>query len=603
MCGIAGQFSVKKSIINVTEVKNMLKLIQHRGPDGEGIFESGACVFGMRRLSIIDLDGGWQPIYNEDQTLVCCSNGEIYNYIELRKELEPKHKFKTNSDTEVIVHLYEEYGVSFVNKLNGMFAIALFDQKTDRLLIYRDRLGKKPLYYCHSGNKFYFASEIKCILACEGIKPKCNFKALDYILSYNYLPTNMTSFEGISKLMPGEYLSIDKNSFNTYKYWDLPAFDTSMKGYSENDVIEYVDSLLGNAISIRLRSDVPVGAYLSGGVDSSLVVAKTSSIVNRLKTFSIGFNEKSFDESIYSQKVAGLYYTDHTNQIVEDDFFSLIPKTIWLNDNPHGDVSFLPSYVLAEIAARRVKTVLTGDGGDELFGGYDKYLGYINDGMPSMRDFFERNSVFSVNQKKLLYTEHAKNKIEAYNENCLNFVENLEKEFLERSPGIDRLNILLNLETKLLLEGNNLVKPDRMGMGNSLEARMPLLDYRLVEFVTKLPSNLKIRDGITKYLLKKVASKYLPDDIVYRKKQMFTVPIGEWFKGPLKQAAYSILMDKRTVQRNIFNVDYVKFMLDQHTSGMDNFTRQLRLLIIIELWHRIFIDSNENHYLNLSNII
>lgn len=594
MCGIAGQFCIEKSAsIFPNDIQNMLDIITHRGPDGEGTYISDKCSFGMKRLSIIDLEGGWQPLYNEDETLVCVCNGEIYNYVELREELlKDGHFFKSKSDVEVILHMFEKYGISFVNYLNGMFAIALYDIKNQKLYLYRDRLGKKPLFYMQEHGKLYFGSEIKSILACRDIKRKCNFKALDQIFTYNYIPTNMTSFEGVYKLMPGEYICVSTNGISISKYWELHANLTFDKEkLPEEDVMEELADLLDDAVRIRLRSDVPVGAFLSGGIDSSFVVSCASSYVKNLSTFSIGFSESEFDESYYSQKVARLLNTNHHNQIVDEKFFKLLPHTIWLNDNPHGDVSFLPSYVLSNITSKYVKTVLTGDGGDEIFGGYNKYLSFSTGVDKGMQSFFETNSVFTRDQKKLLYSGEL---LYSFNENdCLSNISKILDSIgiKEHDSSLDHLNLLLYLETKLLLEGNNLVKPDRMGMGNSLEARMPLLDYRVVEYVAMLPSMFKIRNGVTKYIFKKIAANRLPNEIVYRKKQMFTVPIGEWFKDSLKDISYDILLAKRTIERNLFKKEYVKKLLDDHVSGKANYTRQIRLLIIIELWHRTFIDK------------
>lgn len=604
MCGIAGQISLSnKADLKRSELTRMLNIIKHRGPDGEGRFESDNCMFGMRRLSIIDLENGWQPIYNEDKTIVCCCNGEIYNYVELQDELRRQgHVLKTESDTEVIVHLYEEFSDDFVNRLNGMFAIVLWDIRRKVLLLYRDRLGKKPLYYSIQNGIFYFASEIKCINVCPGIIRKCNYKALDYLLTYNYIPNNMTSFENVYKLMPGEYIQVNEGNVNIGKYWELgvnwEGFKTNV---SEERHIDELIELMTDATRLRLRSDVPVGAFLSGGVDSGLIVALASKQIDKLQTFSIGFVEKRFDESRYSQRVADIFHTVHTSQVVDDKFFELLPTTIWLNDDPHGDISFLPSYVLANITSKHVKTVLTGDGGDELFGGYDKYINYLKDGEADINMFFEKNSVFSEEQKSKLYTEYMRKNLD--DKSCLSYIDDLLHEQGINSNRCDKLNVLLYLETKLLLEGNNLVKPDRMGMGNSIEARMPMLDYRVVEYASRLCSKEKVKNYESKYLLKKIAARFLPEDIVYRDKQMFTVPIGEWLKGPLKSIAYDILLSKKAMDRNLFNTDYVKYMLDAHSSGAENYTRQLRLLIIVELWHRIYIDEMYTEIPDLKKLV
>ena len=542
----------------------------------------------MRRLTIIGLKNGWQPIWNEKKDVVCISNGEIYNYKQLKNTLELKgHHFSTDSDIEVIVHLYEEYGEKFVTYLNGMFAIAIYDINKDAVFLYRDRLGKKPLFYIQTDNGFYFASEIKSILQCDEIKVQLSVSALDHLLTFNYLPDAMTIFEGISKLMPGEYIVIQNGKTRFYKYWKLIDF-VGTNIVSEHEIISNLDNLLEESIEMRLQSDVPIGAFLSGGIDSSLVVAYISKIYKGIDTFSIGFSEKKYNELPYAREVSTLFATTHHEEIVNADFFELLPKTIWLNDNPHGDVSFLPTFILSQMTAKYVKTVLTGDGGDELFAGYEKYLPYVSDSSMTEEDFYEKTSVFTKKEKAKLYSNKLRKLTKE--DNCLDLINSLIAPLKDSCP--DRLNRLLYLEIYLLLEGNNLVKPDRMGMGNSIEARMPLLDYRIVEYIMGIAGKYKIKDGETKYILKLLAEKKLPANIVHRKKQMFTVPIGEWMRNELKEVFYNILLSKQAIERNLFNPQYIKYMLDSHMSGKRNYTRQLRLLVIIEMWHRIYVDKD-----------
>jgi asparagine synthase (glutamine-hydrolysing) len=593
MCGIAGQirlFNNKK--VRKEEIVKMLDIISHRGPDGMGIHESTEAIFGMRRLSIIDLESGWQPLYNEDRSISCCANAEIYNYKELRIEMELLgHKFYTHSDIEVILHLYEEYGVDFISKINGMYAIVLWDENKKRFLLYRDRVGKKPLYYTINNGILAFSSEIKSLLVCEGVKRECDKEALNSLLSYNYIPDKLTIFKGIFKLLPASYILVQDGNIKIDSYWELPLSQNEGH-YNENDIIDELAQLLDDSVQLRLRSDVPLGAFLSGGVDSSVVVGTASKYVDRLQTFSIGFNEESFNELPYANKVAAIFNTNHITETVTPSFFDLLPKTIWHNDNPHGDVSFLPTYVLSELSSRHVRVVLTGDGGDELFGGYDKYLKFAamnNTEEDLYRAYYEDTSVFSMNEKQLLFSEKFKNDV--CNIDSFYIVNDLFKQANAKTNGADPMNAILYSEIKMLLDGNNLVKPDRMGMANSIEARMPLLDYRIVEFVSKLPSEYKVRDNVTKYIFKKLAERILPRDIVYRKKQMFTVPIGEWLKNDLKDFAFKILLDKKTLDRGYFNEQYVRNMLEEHVGNKSNYTRQLRLLLIIELWHRIYIDN------------
>lgn len=573
----------------VKEMRDMLSIMNHRGPDGQGEYVRGNVAFGMCRLSIIGLDNGSQPIWNETGNVACVCNGEIYNYIELRQALRKRgHVFSTDSDVEVIVHLFEEEGEAFIRQLNGMFAIALYDFSAQRLLLYRDRIGEKPLYFTRNAHGFYFASEIKSLLVCEGVERSLSHKALDYLLTFNYLPNELTVFDHIFKIMPGEYLSVT-NSLNIIKkkYWNIVDHCGTDADKGEKTILEELDDLLRDSVRIRLRSDVPVGAYLSGGLDSSVIVGYASKMERNMDTFSIGFGEERFNELPYSRRVSALFSTKHHEKTVDADFFGLLPRTIWHTDNPHGDVSFLPSFVLAEMTSKYVKTALTGDGGDELFGGYEKYIPYIE--TPGMKEteFYAQTGVFTREEKNKLYGERMREQLET---NALyEIIEPLSTDIAEKTG--DRLNRLLCMESKLLLEGNNLVKPDRMGMANSVEARMPFLDPRIIEYSMSLPSKYKIRGIEKKYILKKLAEKILPEDIVYRKKQMFTVPIGEWMKRELKDIFYQILLSETSKKRGLFNADYIREMLDAHVAGKANYTRQLRLLIIIELWHRIYIDN------------
>lgn len=595
MCGIAGQMAIKYDHnFDESELKQMLTLLHHRGPEGTGEYIDNDIMFGQSRLSFIDLENGWQPLYNENKDLVMCCNGEVYNYIEIRDELQAKgHAFRTKSDCEMIPHLYQEYGLDFPNKINGMFAISIWDKRTKKLILCRDRVGRCPLYYTVQNSKVYFASEIKSIIACKRIVRNPNYEALDSVMTFNYIPDEKTAFEGIFKVEPGQMLIFDKmGNIEKRYYWECKSNNTFNPDISYEDAVSNIEELLYDAVRLRLRSDVPVGSFLSGGIDSSIVLAYAADFNRRIKTFSIGFSEEKYNELPYARVVANLFDADHNENIVNPDFFSLLPVTIWYNDEPHGDVSFLPMYVLSETTTKHVKTVLTGDGSDELFGGYTKYLDFLKRVPETYMDFYESASVFCRDFKCNLYTDEFLKITESYKP--LNYIEKLLKR-VGMNPvclkNEDILNPLLYLETRILLDGNNLIKTDRMGMGNSIEGRMPFLDYRLVEYAMQLPSSFKISDGVTKKIIKSVAVKRLPTDVVYRNKQMFTVPIGEWFKSSLKNDAYRILLDKRTLERGIFRRNVVKQMLDEHVSGKNNYTRQLRLLIIIELWFRIFIDD------------
>ncbi|MEH7383526.1 asparagine synthase (glutamine-hydrolyzing) [Bacillus sp. JJ1533] len=591
MCGIAGQVAINKNVkLDNQNLDEMLKVIVHRGPDGMGKYIDPNIHMGMRRLSIIDLEGGWQPVYNEDKTIAVVFNGEIYNYKELRNILINKgHVFSTNSDTEVIVHLYEEYGENFIKYLNGMFAISLHDKSANKVLLIRDRLGIKPFYYYLKGNVLYFSSEIKSILQCKGVERTVDIVAMNHYLSYNYVPSPYTMFKGIKKLKPGNYIRITEGNLNEIEYWDVPLNISNNK--SEDELIDEYNNILDDAVKLRLRSDVPVGAFLSGGLDSSTIVAKTKSILKKpFYTFSIGFGETEYSELPYSEMVSKEFGTNHMTKVVKPNLIEELPKAIWHCDNPHGDVSFMPTNTVSKLAATKVKVVLTGDGGDELFGGYDKYkeISCFDTKEEDYREYFEKVSVYNLEAKETLYSQPYKDLLA---EEIDSF--NIINEYFEKAKNesADFLNHILYSEIKLLLEGNNLVKPDRMGMAESIEARVPFLDYRMVEFAARIPSKLKINRNQTKYLMKKAAEDFLPNEIIYRKKQMFTVPIGEWFKKDLKDLTYNVLLDEKTLNRGYFNREAIEQLLDEHMNNKKDRTRELRSLLILEIWHRMFIDN------------
>lgn len=591
MCGIVGQIGLKKDLkIIKSEVERMMDIITYRGPDGEGIYQDSRAIFGMRRLSIIDLNNGWQPIYNEDFSIVVVLNGEIYNYKELRKQLIHKgHQFRSLSDTEVIVHLYEEYGDQFIQQLNGMFSFCLYDINRQRVIIARDRIGIKPLYYSILNEKVYFASEIKSILTCSDFPRIVDEIGLSHYLSFNYVPQPFTLFKHIKKVKPGFMLIIKNNIVEEKMYWDVPL--KSNYNLTENQISKKINKKIQQSVKLRLRSDVPLGAFLSGGLDSSIIVSKTTKLIkNPLNTFSIGFKEEKFSELPYSNKVAKLFKTDHTTKIVEPDLISQLNKSIWHNDNPHGDVSFMPTNTVSELASKKVTVVLTGDGGDELFAGYEKYVKYENFSCDekSYRKYFEDVSVFNLEMKNKLLNNDFSKKI---NDEVDSFY--IANEYFKKynKQNKDFINSILYSEIKLLLEGNNLVKPDRMGMAESIEARVPFLDHNFVEFAASIPSEYKLKNKTTKYILKKAMENYLPWDIIYRDKQMFTVPIGEWFKKDLKDLVYNVLLDSRTEKRGYFNSNYIKQLIDEHMTEKKDRTRELRNLLILEIWHRMYIDN------------
>jgi asparagine synthase (glutamine-hydrolysing) len=590
MCGIFGYFDHNKSVMEKSVLQAMGKMIAHRGPDDHGIFHKPGVALGNQRLSIIDLDQGHQPFVSEDGQIAVVQNGEIYNYIELAKELaQAGLPCKTHSDTEVLLRLYERDGIDFIHKLNGMFAIAIYDGRSDEMFLVRDRIGVKPLYLYERNGRILFASEIKSILAA-GIPREMDPEALYHFLTYNYVPPPFTMFKGIRHLMPGEAIRIGRGHTHTFKWWDLGQVSPQAK--NETLWIEEFNSVLEDAVRLRLRSDVPFGAFLSGGVDSSSVVGyMAQNMTEPVNTFCIGFNEKKFDESPFAKTAAELFGTHHVMEKVDPNMMDLWPLATYFCDQPHGDVSFLPTYRVAELAVKHVKVVLTGDGGDELFAGYTKYRDFFGaPGIEKMnteewrRAYYRNITLFDDEAKARLFTPEFSQRIAGTD--SFGVIQPL----YERSSHQDRINQALFIDMMLLLPGNNLVKPDRMGMAVSLEARTPFLDYRMMELAFRMPGDLKLRNGETKYLFKKAVVPMIGESLAYREKQMFTVPVGEWLKNELAEFSRELLTSPRFVARGLFDPGYVSGMLNQHQSGKANFTREIRALIAIEMWFRLFLD-------------
>ncbi|WP_347174839.1 asparagine synthase (glutamine-hydrolyzing) [Polaribacter uvawellassae] len=585
MCGIAGFVSFKK-INEEKYIKNTIKNLNHRGPDENGYhFSDNICLLNTR-LSIIDVQHGQQPFYNEGNDVIVVQNGEIYNFIEVRDILREKgFRFITNSDTEVILRAYEYKGTECFKLFNGMFAIAIFDKKKEKLILGRDRLGVKPLYIYENENEIHFSSEMKTFLKLDGFDKKINKQSIHNYLKFNYIPIPETIFVKVRHVKPGCFLEIDTKSLNNKEteYWSIENKE-EFKNLDEDEVFEKIDEILTDAIKIRLRSDVGIGAFLSGGLDSSLVCAMTKKKFNiSLDTYSIGFKEKRFDESNWAKEVAKLYDLNNNIHILESNIIDLWNTTTWHNDQPHGDISFIPTYILSKFAAKDYKLVFTGDGGDEAFAGYTKYFNSFD---KSEIEYFDSISLIkNDNEFEELYTPTFKKEV--------NYKIPFEifQSTINEVDKKDFTNKILHFDTKQLLPGNNLVKPDKMAMANSLETRSPLLDYRLFELTQSLSGNFKLRDGETKYILKKFALKYLPENIVYRDKQMFTVPIGEWFKTHLKDYVSEVINSDSLKSREIFNINYLSTILKKHLNGEQDYTRELRAIVNLELWFRGFIDE------------
>jgi asparagine synthase (glutamine-hydrolysing) len=620
MCGIAGMVQTEADgAVDVATIHQMCDAIVHRGPDDEGIFVKAGVGLGMRRLSIIDLAGGHQPVFNEDKTVWIVFNGEIYNFLELRPELERRgHRFSTHSDTEVIVHLYEEYGAECVQKLRGMFAFALYDERAARLLLVRDRLGKKPLHYAVQNGTLLFASEIKAILAVAPDLAKVNVPALLQYMYFGYVPDPATAFVPIQKLPAGHLLEFEKGEVRIRQYWDLPQYGTHDPA-SEEEVLEELEQRLAEAVRIRLIADVPLGAMLSGGTDSSTVVALMARATSRpIKTFSIGFRQADFNEAPYARLVAEKFGTDHHELIVEPDLVDTVTQLTAHMEEPFGDSSMLPTYFISCLARKHVTVALSGDGGDEVFAGYDRYRIHLQ----------ERSYEWVPDWVRRLYREHVHPWVpyatpgrnlaysillpwqERYAEGVsfhafqremgvlsADFMAvngtplSLIREYIEKAPARDPLSRVLYVDTKTYLPGDILTKVDRMSMATSLEARVPMLDHVFVEWATALAPRWKMRSGNQKYILRKLAERVgVPNEVLNRPKQGFSLPLGYWMRNELKELVQTILLEPRTLQRGYFNANGVRRMLDEHFAERRDHSARLWRLLALELWHRNFLE-------------
>lgn len=599
MCGIFGYIGFNSTRLSDELLRSMGKAINHRGPDAQGIWcpKDKNVALGNQRLSIIDIENGNQPFISKNNDIVVVQNGEIFNHVEIAESLKGTlWECQTHCDTEVILRLYEKEGIDGLSKLNGMFAIAIFDLRTGDLYLFRDRVGEKPLYFLNKSDKgVFFASEIKSILEVPFYKPEINFDSLNLFMALNYVPRPFTLFNEIYHVRPGHYLHVSNGEVSEICWWDLSF--VKLKEKDEDSWISEFRGILEDSVRIRLRSDVPFGAFLSGGVDSSTVVGLMSQLMDKpVNTYSIGFDDPAYDESPYALEAAQRFSTNHVAETVEPNLLDLWPLATYHSDQPHGDVSFLPTYKVAELASRDVRMVLTGDGADELYAGYDKYKSLTNTCSLEKADDSTFSSavlksmyLFNAESRDLLLSDSVKNKLnEEFSPQC---IVNSE---LSRSKHLGRINQMLFVDTELLLSGNNLVKPDRMGMAVSIENRAPFMDYRLIEHAFSMPGDLKLVNGETKYIYKKAVASMIGDNLAYRRKQMFTVPVGEWFKTDLKPLCEDLLLSTRSKNRRLFNYDYVSLMLDDHCSGRANYTREIRALMAFEYWCREFLDCKSS---------
>jgi len=626
MCGIVGYFRFDGKPVNKGLIEKMCKTVVHRGPDDEGSFVKDNIGIGMRRLSIIDLKTGKQPIENEDGTLQIVFNGEIYNYKELRSDLLNRgHIFRTDSDTEVILHLYEEHHDGCMQYLNGMFAFAIWDDKRKELFCARDRLGVKPFYYYFDKNRFMFGSELKAILEEKELKLELDFEALSQYLAFEFIPFPRTLIRTIKKLPPGYFLIANSNGVKIQQYWFLEKVEE--KSRTEEETIEELHSLLKDSVRLRLRSDVPFGAFLSGGIDSSSIVALMSGLLDdKARTFSIGFDNKSYNELDYAGQVARLFKTDHTEHIIRPSAIELIEKLIYYMDDPIGDFSIFPTYLVSRLAREKVKVILSGDGGDELFGGYDTYIAQkIYRYYAFMPYFMRKYFIFPLinmlppTEKKKGLINKAKHFVEGtffpekYNHfRWMIFIKPDEKNNIFHSDishtvnsdsifafishyldsnKLSGLNKSMYLDIKSYLVDNILVKVDRMSMATSLEARVPFLDYRIVEFAVSIPQDLKIKNFKTKYIFKKMAKRILAENIVNKPKQGFSIPMKSWLKGPVKNLMTDMLSYDRIEKQGIFNPHYIKKLMKEHLENKNNHSHKLWGLILFQLWKDKFMPT------------
>jgi asparagine synthase (glutamine-hydrolysing) len=625
MCGIAGMVkSDAGGLVEASDVRRMCNMIIHRGPDEEGVLAQGPVGLGSRRLSIIDLSTGQQPVHNEDKSVWVVFNGEIYNFPLLRSELQARgHSFYTHSDTEVIVHLYEEYGSDCVRHLRGMFGFALWDNRNQRLLLARDRFGKKPLHYALKDGRLLFGSEIKSLLAVAPELQEIDPQGLQSYFCFGYIPDPQTAFKVIRKLPAGHVLEFSNGNLHLRSYWDLPKFGMGQIR-SEQEALEQLEAHLREAVRIRLISDVPLGALLSGGVDSSVVVALMAQLSSApVKTFSIGFRNQQFNEAEHARLVAQTFGTEHHEFVVEPDFSATLLTLSHQLEEPFGDASMLPTYAVCQMARQHVTVALAGDGGDEVFAGYDRYsvnlrrqrLKFI----PAWAGRLYRKHLFprlpgTVYGRRYLYTMSL-----PPNERYLSYISVLDtggpeanvftQEFLslcrslpspldslraclKKAPASDDLSRLQYLDMKSYLPGDILPKVDRMSMANSLEVRAPLLDHVVAEWACQLPSHLKIQKGEQKYLLKKLAEQLgVPRSVLYRRKQGFAIPLEQWFRGKWKDELLGILLEPTTFQRGYFDARAIRQLMSEHSRGRRDRSRELWLLLVFELWHRNFVGN------------
>jgi len=627
MCGIHGGMALQAGTpLEQSLLQRMGEITQHRGPDDEGFFVSPQVALGMRRLSIIDLAGGHQPLFNEDKTIVAVCNGEIYNYRELRKELiERGHRFATHSDSEVVLHAYEEYGEDFLLRLNGMFAVALWDRQREVLIVARDRMGIKPVYYHLSDDVLLFSTEAKALFEFQGLSPRLDRAASGLYVQLGYVPAPYSIYEGIKKLPVASYIRVEKKAVSINEYW-RPDY-TPQAGTPEQWK-DWIYQQLEASVAAQMVSDVPVGAFLSGGIDSSLVVgmmAKSSK--EAVKTYAIGFDTEGagqfYNELPYARQVSELFNTQHREIVVKPDVIHLLPKLLWHMDEPIADTAFITTYLVSEFAKQDVTVILSGVGGDELFGGYRRYQGEYYNRYYQMIPAWLRKHLVVPLARALPGDRHSK--WQNYSRLAKSFILSAEMPFEQRyqaymeitdsglrnqllnglvldgvspiqsafhqSPDIPALHKMFEVDRVTQLPDDLLMLTDKMTMATSLECRVPLLDHELVELSCRMPPELKIKGGTLKYILKECLGELLPQDILHRKKRGFGAPMGAWIKRELLPLMQSLLSPDNVSARGVFNPSVVQSLIKDHLSSKNDHTDILIGLLNFEIWSRLMLDG------------
>ena len=630
MCGICGKvYTDSSKKVDPELIERMCSVIRHRGPDDAGRFMQGNVALGHRRLSILDVtSAGHQPMANEDGTLRIVFNGEIYNFLELRKDLEARgHVFSSNTDTEVIVHLYEEKGMDCLQELQGMFAFALWDGNLQRLFLARDRLGKKPLVYSFQNGALLFASEIKALLQDPGLARDIDRTALINYLTYGYIASPLTVFASIKKLPPAHYLVLERGSVKIERYWRL-SFRQKRPYGSVQDSRDRFHELFADAVRIRLRSDVPFGVFLSGGIDSGMIAVMMSRLLDvPVKTFSFGFEEESHNELPFARLVSGRIGSDHHEYVVRSDIVATLPKLMRVYSEPLADPSAVPTYHLSRVTRQAVTVALSGDGGDEGFAGYRRYrqflearryarwAGVIGKGvMRKTADLMPADMSgpgFSSRLRRLLTHLCA-----VPEEQYLRWITQFDRSLLRKvcadelfsvaeqadpaeyiealyraSDAEVPLDRILNVDVLSYLPENLMVKTDIAGMASALEVRSPLMDHRIMEFAAALPAELKIKDNVLKYFLKTAAKEMLPAEIINRQKQGFGLPLSNWIREDLKEMTRDLLLDRSSLERGFFKKQGVHKLLDEHMSGQRDHCYRIWNLLCLELWFRAYPDN------------